>query len=219
MIPFITSLVSLILGIIDKLGYLGIFIGMAIESSFIPLPSELMLIPAGVLISQGKMSFVAVFISGLFGSLVGALINYFLALGVGRRAIEHFVSKYGKFMLISKEELDSTDRYFGKHGEITTFIGRLLPGIRHLVSIPAGFSKMNIYKFSLFTAAGAGFWSLVLIYVGWLTDRHQAWVSQHPILITIFVILISAVIISSYIIFIRKRSKILKGGIELSVKN
>jgi membrane protein DedA with SNARE-associated domain len=210
MISFISVIIAYILSVIDKLGYLGIFIGMTIESSFIPLPSELLLIPAGALIAQGKMQFAFVFIVALFGSLFGALINYFLSLLLGRRAIEHLISKYGRFILISKEELNRTDNYFYKHGSITTFIGRLLPGIRHLISIPAGFSKMNLYKFSLFTSLGAGFWSLVLIYVGWLADKHQAWIAQHPILITIFLLLISGLIISGYILFIKKRNKKLK---------
>ena len=154
MISFIAALVSYLLGVIDKLGYIGIFIGMTIESSFIPLPSELILIPVGALIAQGKMQFSTVFLLALCGSLFGALINYSLSLLLGRRVIEHFVSKHGKAFLISKEELDKTDAYFKSHGEVTTFIGRLMPGVRHLISIPAGFSRINLYKFSLFTALG-----------------------------------------------------------------
>ncbi|MFZ1970897.1 MAG: DedA family protein [Candidatus Nanoarchaeia archaeon] len=205
MIAIISNIVSFILGIIENWGYVGIFVGMTIESSFFPLPSELMLIPAGALISQGKMEFILVFIFAIFGSLFGALINYFLSLSLGRKAIEHFVSKYGKVFFISREELDGIDHYFYKHGDITTFVGRLLPGVRHLISIPAGFSKMNLYKFSLFTLIGAGFWSLILIYAGWLADRNVSWIAQHLTLLTAVIILICALIISSYIIFMKRR--------------
>jgi membrane protein DedA with SNARE-associated domain len=207
MIAFITQIVSYLLSLVEKLGYTGIFIGMTIESSFFPLPSELILIPAGALISQGKMSFSITIFFAILGSIFGALINYVIALSLGRRAIESLVSKYGKVFLISKNELDKTDIYFHTHGEVTTFVGRLLPGIRHLISLPAGFSKMNLNRFCLFTALGAGFWSMILIYAGWLANRHQAFIAKHPILITIFLIIISIIIISSYIIFIRRQSK------------
>jgi membrane protein DedA with SNARE-associated domain len=207
MIPFITSIVAFLLSAVGKLGYVGIFISMTIESSFLPLPSELVLIPAGVLISQGKMSFLFTFFSALLGSIFGALINYVLALTLGRRTIERLISRYGKAFLINTEELSKTDKYFKTHGEITTFVGRLLPGIRHLISLPAGFSRMDVNRFCLFTAFGAAFWSLILIYSGWLADRHQAFIAQHPTLITIFIIGISVIIIGSYLAFIRRQRR------------
>ena len=207
MITFIAPIVAYLLSAVEKLGYIGIFIGMTIESSFFPLPSELVLIPAGALISQGKMSFAITLFSAILGSVFGALINYVLALSLGRRVVNHLVSKYGKVFLINKNELDRTDKYFKTHGEITTFIGRLLPGIRHLISLPAGFSRMDLNRFCLFTALGAGFWSMVLIYAGWLADKHQALIARHPILITISLIVISILIITSYIIFIRRQRK------------
>jgi len=207
MLPFISSVIAIILSVVDKLGYYGIFIGMTIESSFFPLPSELILIPAGALISQGKMNFWITFVSALLGTLFGALLSYVLALSLGRKAFEFLVSKYGKVFLISKDELEKTDKYFSKHGEITTFIGRLLPGVRHLISLPAGFSKMNLERFCLFTAIGASFWSLVLIYVGWLADQHQAFIAKHPVLITIFIVVIAALLILGYIWFAIKRKR------------
>ncbi|MCL5730404.1 MAG: DedA family protein [Candidatus Pacearchaeota archaeon] len=213
MIGFVSGIVSFVLGAIDKLGYVGIFLGMTIESSFLPLPSELMLIPAGALISQGKMNFAVVFLAAILGSILGAIINYFIALSFGRRAIESLVSRYGKFLFIGRHELDSTDKYFLRHGEITTFIGRLLPGIRHLISLPAGFAKMDLFRFSLFTGIGAGFWSLVLIYTGWLADKHQFWLKQHPVFIIVFILTASFLIISSYILFIKYRRKKLADSI------
>ena len=204
---FIAQIIPSLLGIIDKWGYIGIFIWMALESSIVPIPSELILIPAGALIAQGKMSLLIVFIFGLLGSLAGSLFSFFMGLFLGRRPIEHFLSKYGKIFFISKNELDRTEQYYKRHGQITTFIGRLLPGVRHLISLPAGFSKMNLFRFCLFTALGAGFWSLVLISIGWLAEKNQALFLEHPILLTILVILIAVLIVSIYIIFLKHKDK------------
>lgn len=204
---FLSGIVSAILQIVNQLGYLGIFVGMSIESSFFPFPSEILLIPAGALVSQGKMNFYLLFASAILGSLAGAFFNYFFALHLGRRALEKLVSKYGKVVLISRNELDKTDNYFKHHGEITTFIGRLIPGIRQLISLPAGFSKMNLYRFSLFTALGAGFWSFILILTGWLADRNVRWLSSHPTAMTLIIIAFAAVIIIAYLIFARRKNK------------
>jgi len=163
------------------------------------------------LISQGKMSFLITLFSAILGSVFGALINYVLALTLGRRTIERLISKYGKAFLISTDELNKTDKYFHTHGEITTFVGRLLPGVRHLISLPAGFSRMDVNRFCLFTAFGSAFWSLILLYSGWLADKHQAFIAQHPVLITVFIIAISVIIIGSYIAFIthqRRKSRL-----------
>jgi len=150
------------------LGYPGIVILMAIESSVLPLPSELVMPPAGYLAAQGKMNAVAAVLCGSLGSVLGALVNYGLAVFVG----EPVLRKYGKYVLVSERSLDRTEKYFRHHGEISTFVGRLLPVIRHLISIPAGMSRMNLGRFVAFTAVGAGIWCAILTYLGWLIGRH-----------------------------------------------
>ena len=199
--------IEILLTFIKDMGYLGIFIGMTIESSFIPFPSEIILIPAGALIAQGEMSFVPVFIAGLLGSLAGAFINYFLALHLGRRTINFLIVKYGKVFFLNKEKLERSDVYFKKHGEITTFIGRLIPVVRQLISLPAGFSKMNIFKFCLFTSLGAGIWTLILIYLGYLFGNNSELIKANMNLILLVILLLSAIILIIYLIIRVKRKK------------
>ena len=147
------------------------------------------------------MAILRIFIASLFGSLFGALINFFLALYLGRRAVEILINKHGKFLFISQKNMKSSEKYFHKHGEITTFIGRLIPGIRQLISLPAGFSKMNIFKFCIFTALGAGIWSLILIYLGYfLGNNASAWGDSLSLIIT----LLALIIILIYFILKRK---------------
>ncbi len=171
-------------------GYLGIFCLMAVESSFIPFPSEIILIPAGYLASEGKMSLSLIMASGLGGSMVGAFINYYLALLLGRRILV----KFGKYFFIKESALDKMDDYFNKHGAISTFTGRLIPGIRQLVSIPAGLSKMHLGVFSFYTALGAGLWALILVLLGYYIGENQELIDIYLKQI-IYVILTSLVIL------------------------
>ena len=151
------------------LGYPGIVILMAIESSFLPLPSELVMPPAGYLAAKGELSLVLAIACGVLGSITGALANYGLAHWLGRAVVR----RIGKYVWISEKSLERSERYFAEHGEISTFMGRMLPVVRHLISIPAGVANMNLAKFITFTGLGALVWCTVLTWIGWFIGRKE----------------------------------------------
>lgn len=182
-------------------GYLGIFIMMAIESSFIPFPSEIVLIPAGYLAFKGDMGVSMIMISALGGSMVGAFVNYYLALLLGRKILQ----KYGKYFFIKESALEKMDNFFDKHGHISTFAGRLIPGIRQLISIPAGLARMNLGVFSLYTALGAGIWAFILVMLGYFIGENQALIDQYLKQITILVLAVLVVVSSLYIYYQKKK--------------
>ncbi|SDX86089.1 membrane protein DedA, SNARE-associated domain [Allochromatium warmingii] len=181
--------------------YAGIVLLMAIESSFIPFPSEVVLIPAGYLAQQGIMNPLLVLIASLLGSLIGAFVNYGLALWVGRP----FLERYGRYVLISPPTLHKTDRFFARHGAISTFTGRLIPGIRQLISIPAGLARMPLIPFALYTALGAGLWSLVLIALGYVIGDNAALIREHLTLATSATLIGVALMLLIYVLWMRRR--------------
>ncbi len=187
--------------IIKEMGYLGIFFGMMIESTIFPLPSELILIPAGALVARGEMSFSLVFLIAIAGTILGALINFLFAMFLGRGLVNMLVKKYGRFLFITERRLDKADSFFNEHGEITVFIGRLIPIARHIISIPAGFSRMNMLRFVIYTALGAAVWSAFLIYLGYTFGNKLEWINEQlsvlyiPILIFVLVILVLYILV------------------------
>ena len=204
----IAEIIEWLISAVNSLGYLGIFIGMTIESSVIPFPAELILPPAGVLVARGQMSFLIVLLLAVAGSIAGALINYYIAYHLGRKAVNKLLLKYGKILFIKESELLKSESYFQKHGEITTFVGRLIPGIRSFVSLPAGFYKMNLSKFCLFTGIGAGAWSAMLIYLGILYGENQETLKPLINQLTAWILLAIAVIIIVYYLIVKKKRKI-----------
>jgi membrane protein DedA with SNARE-associated domain len=151
------------------LGYPGIIALMALESSILPVPSELVMPPAGYWAAKGQMSFPLALLSGVLGSVIGALANYYGAQLIGRPLIQ----RYGKYVLLSEKNLARSERFFAQHGEISTLIGRLFPVIRHLVSIPAGLHRMPLSKFILYTAVGAAVWCAILTWIGYFLGQHE----------------------------------------------
>ena len=156
---------------IENAGYWLVFLFMVIESSFLQFPSEVVVPPAAYLaVTKGDMNIFLIVLVATAGAVVGALINYFLSVWLGRPIVYAFAnSRIGHACLIDREKVDKAERYFDEHGAVSTFIGRLIPAVRQLISIPAGLARMNIGKFVIFTALGAGVWNCILAGLGyWL---------------------------------------------------
>ena len=151
-----------------NLNYFTVALLMAIESTFLPLPSEVVVPFAAYKAGQGDLNVFLVVLFGTIGALSGSLINYTLAYYLGRPLVYRFAdSKLGKLFLLSKEKVIHAEEFFIRNGKTSTFIGRLVPGIRHLISIPAGLARMNIRDFMLFTFFGAGIWNIILAFIGY----------------------------------------------------
>lgn len=155
-----------IIHLIQSTGYLGIFILMTLESALIPIPSEITMPFAGFLVSQGKLNFWFVVLAGAFGNLIGSLIAYGIGYYLEEHVIVKWVKKYGKFLLITEHEYERSLRWLRKYGESVAFFSRILPAVRTFISLPAGLSEMNIWKFSFYTFIGSLLWSAALTYVG-----------------------------------------------------
>jgi membrane protein DedA with SNARE-associated domain len=156
------KIVAIIVAFISKTGYSSIVVLMALESMVAPVPSEAVMPFAGFLIADGRFTFTGVIFFSTLGSIIGSLISYYIGVYGGRPVIE----KYGKYLFLNKHHLDITETYFNKKGDITIFVCRFIPIVRHLISIPAGMGKMNIFKFSLYTIIGAGMWNAILTVAG-----------------------------------------------------
>jgi membrane protein DedA with SNARE-associated domain len=189
----IETLSWLIVVTISTLGYSGIVLLMAIESACIPLPSEIIMPFSGYLVSKGEMNLWAVGIAGAVGCVLGSLVAYWVGSYGGRPLIE----KYGRYVLVSRHDLDMADRWFATHGEIIVFVSRLLPAIRTFIAFPAGVARMNLNRFVIYTFAGSLPWCLGLAYVGqklgekWnQDDTLKTWFHRFDFLIGIAAVLV-----------------------------
>jgi len=178
------SLVVWLSNTVGQWGYPGIVMLMALESSFFPFPSEVVIPPAAYLAAGGKMNIGMVIFCGTLGSLLGAVFNYWIALKFGRP----FFVKYGRYLLVSPKSLEKADRFFERHGYISTFVGRLLPGIRQYISLPAGLARMNIFVFCVASVLGAGIWVSVLAGMGYWFGRNEQIVLQNLRWVTLILV-------------------------------
>ncbi len=166
----------------DNMNYTTIALLMTVESSFIPFPSEIVVPPAAYIASQpnSHLNIYLVVLFATIGAVLGALINYFLAIYLGRPIIYKLAdSRMGHFLLLSKDKILKAEVYFNRRGKISTFVGRLIPGIRQLISIPAGLARMNIPSFLLFTFIGAGIWNAILAFVGYIAHGQQDLINRY----------------------------------------
>ena len=184
------EIVTYLVDTIGSFGYIGIFLLMFLESSFFPFPSEVVMIPAGYLAFKGEMNLLLVLFFGISGSLAGAWFNYLLALKFGRK----FLLK-----IMNKEKIEKLDTFFINHGHISTFTGRLIPGIRQYISFPAGLAKMDKIKFSIYTGLGAGIWVAILTFLGYFIGENQELVHNYLKEITILIVVLMGIFIVWYI--------------------
>ena len=199
MIEFIHQINSWLVEIIVKLGYFGIFLGMFLESTLIPIPSEAVMIPAGMAVAKQQFNFILVVFYGVLGNVLGAVFSYYIALWLGKPIL----LKVGRFFWIKPQTITKIEIFFIKYGEITVFVGRLLPGFRHFISIPAGLARMNIIKFLFYTALGSTIWTTILVIFGYYFSLHQEYLLNN-IKIVIFVLI---AILFLWIFYKYKKSK------------
>lgn len=198
-------------GALENLNYFWVTFFMMIESSFIPFPSEIVVIPAAFMAAEGTMSLPLMILFATIGGLLGATINYVLSYTLGRKIIYAFAdSKLGHLCLLDSEKVAYAEEYFRKRGVLATLIGRLIPAVRQLISIPAGLSKMNFGKFAFFTFLGAGAWNIILACIGYafhgvmnkdeLIEKVQHY--SHEFLLVIIVVFVGFV---GYMIYKNKK--------------
>lgn len=209
-IPFLSYCVQLFQGfvgwlveVIGHMGYPGIICLMFLESSFFPFPSEVVVPPAGYLAWKGEMNLALVILSGVAGSILGGLFNYWIAVRWGRPIFE----KYGKYFFITHESLDKAEKFFARHGHISTFTGRLLPVIRQYISLPAGLARMPIAQFCAYTALGSGIWVVILALLGYFFGSNQELIHQELKKISLALISFCAVLVTVYVALYRKKRK------------
>lgn len=191
------EIVDFVVKTVGDLGYIGIFVMMFLESTFFPFPSEVVMIPAGYLVYKGEMNMLIVLLCGIFGSLAGALFNYYLAIYVGRSIL----IKYGRYFFIKESTIIKAENFFANHGHISTFSGRLIPAVRQLISFPAGLARMNLLSFSIYTTLGATIWVVILTLLGYYIGDNEALVKEY--LSTIIYTLLSLIAIGGFIYYKR----------------
>ena len=191
----------------NNINYFTITLLMAIESSFVPLPSEIVIPPAIWKAASGELSIPLVIMFATLGAIIGAMFNYLMARWLGRVIVYSFAeSKVGRICMLNKHKVEHAEAYFILHGRSSTFIGRLIPGIRHLISIPAGLAKMNIGQFVLYTALGSGIWHTILAILSYSLYSHQELLKKYMSEVS-YVLLAAGIVFVIYLVINNRRKK------------
>lgn len=188
-------IINLLVNFIEQIGYLGIFIGMFLESTMFPMPSELIMIPAGMSAAYGKMNIYLIIFYGTLGNILGAVFSYYLANHLGRPIL----FKIGKYFFVREKTIIKIEEFFKNHGSISVFIGRLLPGFRHFISLPAGVAKMNIKLFCFYTATGSALWNSILTILGFIIGGNKDLIKEYLHLIILACVIFCVVLVIFYI--------------------
>lgn len=199
---FISEITNFLVEFINQIGYLGIFIGMFLESTLVPLPSEVIMIPAGMASAKGMMNIYIVLIVGIVGNVLGAGFSYYLAKLIGRKLL----LKIGKYFFVKEQTIIKIEIFFKNHGPISVFIGRLIPGFRHFISLPAGIAKMDIKLFYFYTILGSTIWTSILTIFGFLIGENEELIHKYLNQIIFTTLATCLVLLLGY--FIHKRNRI-----------
>lgn len=200
----------MVLAFSESLGYWGIFIMMTIESSFIPFPSEVAMIPAGYLASLGRMNIYIAFLAGTLGAVAGSCINYFLGKYLGGPVVKKLIHRYGRYILLKEDHYEKAESYFEKHGAITTLVGRFIPAVRQLISLPAGIFKMHFGKFIFYTTLGAGTWNAILLAIWYIAGKNDALIKKLTSEIMWILVIVLGTIIALYVAYVKSQAKKLR---------
>jgi membrane protein DedA with SNARE-associated domain len=201
-LELLKPLIEFITSFIGQLGYSGIFFLMILESALIPIPSEIIMPFSGFLSSTGRLDPFLVTLSGSLGNVVGSVLTYYLGIMAGRK----FILKYGKYILFRKEHLEITENLFRRYGDKISFAGRLLPGIRTYVSLPAGIGKTDFKKFVMYSFAGSLIWNSMLLYVGMNLGRNWKNIDKYSVYLDIAAVLSVAVFIVWFVYKTKRKS-------------
>ena len=196
----------------ENMNYATITLLMTVESSFIPFPSEVVIPPAAyiALKPESNLNIFLVVLFGTLGALLGALANYFLAISLGRKIVYRFAdSKLGRLCLLNGEKVKKAEDYFNKNGNISTFVCRFIPGIRQLISIPAGLARMNLASFCIYTTLGAGIWNVILALLGYIAHGQTKLINEYSHELSIIILALAGVVILYFVIryFVKKNRK------------
>ena len=195
--------VQWIIRTVGQLGYPGIFVMMLLESSFFPFHSEVVMIPAGYLAYRGEMSMTGAIGAGIAGSLAGALVNYYLALWLGRP----FLERYGRFLFLPPDKLHRVEAFFRNHGEISTFVGRLITVVRQYISFPAGLARMPMGRFLFYTGLGAGIWVAILAAIGYVAAGNEDLIRAYSREATLGLLAFCVLVLGAYVAVQRRRNR------------
>ena len=192
-----SSTIEIIVNFINEIGYLGIFIGMFLESTLVPIPSEVIMIPAGIAASKGIVNIYIATIAGITGNIAGAIFSYYLAKALGRPIL----LKIGKYFFVKESTIVKIEIFFKNHGPISIFMGRLLPGFRHFISLPAGIAKMNMKLFFIYTSLGATIWTRILSGLGFFIGENQNLIEENLQVIASSTLILCLVSLAGYVIY------------------
>lgn len=200
---WVESFIHWLVALVDQLGIAGIFVMTFLESTFMPIPSEITMLPAGYLVQQGQMSLVGVLVASVCGTIGGAYFNYWIAKHFGRSLF----LRYGKYFFMTPEKLEKLELFFARHGAISTFTGRLIPGVRHCISFPAGLARMDLKTFFIYTGLGGALWMSTLVGLGYYIGHNQELAVQYLPRIKLGIVLFIAVLFTVYLVRNARRKK------------